>query len=108
MLELGTYRTKLYRSSKNEWFGGTDGFYWGCNNAKDLNVRLEYVPDPKGTPVYLPFVPAARDIKWQNLYEEYKGKIDEQFAFLAFRTPPLVSASSMEAKVTTTEMAKRT
>src|ERR1022692_796282 len=25
------------------WFGGTEGFYWGDNNAKDLNVRLEYV-----------------------------------------------------------------
>ena len=58
MLELGTYRTKLYRSSKNEWFGGTEGFYWGCNNAKDLNVRLEYVPDPHGAPEDLPFVPA--------------------------------------------------
>jgi Phospholipase B len=40
MIELGTYRTRLYRSSKNDWFAGTEGFYWGCNNAKDLNVRL--------------------------------------------------------------------
>ena len=46
MLELGTYKTRLYRSSKDDWFGGTEGFYWGCNNAKDLNVRLEYAPDP--------------------------------------------------------------
>ena len=29
MFELGTYKTKLWRSSKNEWFGGTQGFYWG-------------------------------------------------------------------------------
>src|SRR5262249_29582323 len=40
MFELGTHKTKLWRSSKNEWFGGTEGFYWGCNNAKDLDVRL--------------------------------------------------------------------
>ena len=69
MLELGTYRTKLYSSAKNEWFGGTEGFYWGCNNAKDLNVRLEYVPDPHGTPEDIPFVPASRDIKWQEMYQ---------------------------------------
>ncbi|MBI3473794.1 MAG: hypothetical protein HY013_20760 [Candidatus Solibacter usitatus] len=107
MFELGTYKTRLYRSSKNEWFGGTDGFYWGCNNAKDLNVRLEYAPDPKGQPVHLPFVPASRDIKWQELFDKHKGQIDEQFAFLAFRTAPLVSASSMDAKLATSDMASR-
>src|SRR5260370_3004686 len=80
MLELGTYRTKLFRSSKNEWFAGTEGFYWGCNNAKDLNVRLEYVPDPHGNPEDLPFVPASRDMKWQEMYKQHKGKIAEGFA----------------------------
>src|SRR3954471_21230286 len=43
MFELGTDKSKLWRSSKDEWFGGTPGFYWGCNNAKDLDVRLETV-----------------------------------------------------------------
>lgn len=105
MLELGTYKTKLYRSSQNEWFGGTEGFYWGCNNAKDLNVRLEYAPDPKGPPQDLPFSPAPRDIKWQQMYQQHKGSIDESFAFLAFRTAPLVSPFTMDAKVTTSEMA---
>lgn len=105
MYELGTQRSKLYRSSRNEWFGGTEGFYWGCNNTKDLGVRLEYMPDPKGAPAHVPFVPSPRDIKWQELYRQYKGKIDEQFAFLAFRTPPLVTASSFDAKVATAEMA---
>ena len=76
MFELGTNRTKLWRSAKNEWFGGTEGFYWGCNNAKDLNVRLEYVPDPKAR--RRPSVRAApRDIKWQQMYRQYKGNIDE-------------------------------
>ena len=46
MFELGTHQSRLWRSSKNEWFGGTTGFYWGCNNAKDLQVRLETVPPP--------------------------------------------------------------
>lgn len=107
MLELGTYKTKLYSSAKNEWFGGTEGFYWGCNNAKDLNVRLEYAPDPHGEPEDLPFVPGSRDVKWQQMYQSYKGKIDEGFAALAFRTAPLVSSTTMDAKIATSEMAKR-
>jgi hypothetical protein len=107
MLELGTYKTKLYSSAKNEWFGGTEGFYWGCNNAKDLNVRLEYAPDPHGAPEDLPFVPASRDIKWQEMYRSYKGKIDEGFAALAFRTAPLVSSTTMDAKIASSDMAKR-
>ncbi|MBZ5607311.1 MAG: hypothetical protein LAP38_03565 [Acidobacteriia bacterium] len=107
MFELGTYKTRLYRSSKNDWFNGTEGFYWGNNNAKDLNVRLEYEPDPNGPPEHVPFVPAPRDLKWQELYRDYAGKIDEQFAFLAFRTAPLVSATTMDAKVATAGMASR-
>ena len=105
MFELGTYKTKLYRSSKNEWFGGTEGFYWGDNNVKDLGVRLEYQVDPKGAPTYVPYVPEPRDLKWQELYRQYAGKIDEQFGFLAFRTAPLVSSSTMDAKVATADMA---
>ncbi|HVP00657.1 MAG TPA: C45 family autoproteolytic acyltransferase/hydrolase [Bryobacteraceae bacterium] len=107
MLELGTYKTKLYSSAKNQWFGGTEGFYWGCNNAKDLNVRLEYVPDPHGEPEDLPFVPASRDIKWQEMYRQYKGRMDEGFAALAFRTAPLVSSTTMDAKITNSDMANR-
>jgi Phospholipase B len=105
MYELGTSHTKLWRSSKNEWFGGTPGFYWGDNNAKDLAVNLEYLPDPKGAPQYIPYVPAVRDLAWQGLYAKYKGQIDEQFAFTAFDSAPLVSASTMDAKVTTSALA---
>ena len=107
MLELGTHNTRFYESKKNDWFGGTEGFYWGCNNAKDLKVRLEYAPDPKGTPQSLGFTPAPRDITWQDLYAKYKGKIDEQFGFLAFRTAPLVTATSFDAKITNSDLASR-
>ena len=107
MYELGTSHTKLWRSSKNEWFGGTPGFYWGNNNAKDLAVKLEYQPDPHGAPEYIPYVPAVRDLAWKGLYEKFKGQIDEQFAFLAFRTAPLVAASTMDAKIATADMANR-
>jgi Phospholipase B len=107
LFELGTYKSRLYRSSKNDWFGGTEGFYWGDNNAKDLNVRLEESPDPNGATTYVPYVPTDRDLKWQALYREHKGKIDEQFGFMAFHTAPLVSATAMDAKVVTADMASR-
>src|SRR4029077_9849135 len=61
MFELGTNKSKLYRSSKNEWFGGTEGFYWGCNNTKDMQVRLETVPSVKGRPTNVVFRPSPRD-----------------------------------------------
>jgi hypothetical protein len=102
--DLGTHHTRLWRSSKNEWFGDTPGFYWGDNNSKDLNVRLEDYPDPQDDPDYIPYVPGPRDFAWQELYRKYRGQIDEQFGFLAFRTAPLVSASTMDAKVATSEM----
>jgi len=103
--DLGTNHTRLWRSSKNEWFGDTPGFYWGDNNPKDLTVRLEDYPDPEGDDGYIPYVPGPRDLAWQDLYRKYRGQIDEQFGFLAFRTAPLVSASTMDAKVLSADMA---
>ena len=64
-------------------------------------------PIPTARRDYFPYVPTARDLKWQELYREYKGKIDEQFGFLAFRTAPLVSSTAMDAKVATADMASR-
>jgi hypothetical protein len=44
---------------------------------------------------------------WQELYRKYRGQIDEQFGFLAFRTAPLVGSSTMDAKIATADMANR-
>ena len=74
MYELGTNHTKLWRSSKNEWFGGTPGFYWGDNNAKDLDVRLEYLArSARARPTIFRTCPAMRDLAWQDLYRKYRG-----------------------------------
>ena len=70
MYELGTNHTRLWRSSKNEWFGDTPGFYWGDNNAKDLTSAWNTMPDPQGTPEYVPYVPMPRDLAWQELLPE--------------------------------------
>ncbi len=106
MFELGTHKSRLYRSSKNEWFGGTEGFYWGCNNTKDLEVRLETVASVKGRPANVVFRPSDRDKVWQRLYREHRGKIDANFGKLAFTTPPLAAYHSLDAKFTTTDLAK--
>jgi hypothetical protein len=105
MFELGTRKSKLYRSSKKEWVGGTEGFYWGCNNTKDLQVRLETVASVEDRPAVAVFRPSERDIAWLRLYDAYKGKIDASFGKLAFTTPPLAAYHSVDAKYTTTELA---
>jgi hypothetical protein len=106
MFELGTRKSKLYRSSKDEWYGGTKGFYWGCNNTKDLEVRLETIASTEGRPAGAVFHPSARDRKWLELYDKYKGKMDADFGKLAFTTPPLAAYHSVDAKFTTTDLAK--
>ncbi|MBX6313525.1 MAG: hypothetical protein IRY99_11505, partial [Isosphaeraceae bacterium] len=106
MFELGTHKSRLWRSSRGEWYGGTEGFYWGCNNAKDLQVRLETVPSVAGKPANVVFHPSDRDRKWIELYQQHKGKIDADFGFLAFTTPPLAAFPSCDAKFTTSALAK--
>jgi Phospholipase B len=106
MFELGTHQSKLWKSSKHEWFGGTAGFYWGCNNTKDIAVRLETVPAADGRPANVVFHPADRDRKWLELFDTKSGKIDAHFGFLAFTAPPLAAAHSLDAKFTTTAMVR--
>jgi hypothetical protein len=105
LFELGTARSKLYRSSKNEWFGGTEGFYWGCNNAKDQDVRLETIPGVNDRPGNMVFHPSDRDRAWLRLYAKHKGRIDAGFGKEAFTTPPVAAYHSLDAKFTTTAMA---
>src|SRR5262245_3584299 len=107
MFELGTRRTKLWRSSRQEWPDGTAGFYWGCNNVRDREVFKETVPDLGGKPANLVRYPRTRDKAWLNLFEKHRGKIDEAFGFVAFSTPPLAAFPSCDAKFTTADLAKR-
>ncbi|MFL5341875.1 MAG: C45 family autoproteolytic acyltransferase/hydrolase [Gemmataceae bacterium] len=106
MLQLGTGKSRLSRSGKNEWFGGTEGFYWGCNNTKDLELRLETIPGTNDRPANMVWHASDRDKMWQKLYREHKGKIDANFAKLAFTTPPLAAIHSLDAKFTTSALAK--
>jgi hypothetical protein len=107
ILELGTNAWKLRRSSKNEWLnGGMPGFYWGCNNTKDLAVRLDTYPGTNDRPQNVAWRPSDRDQAWLKLLTKHHGKIDAAFGRLAFTTPPLAAHPSLDAKVTTTDMVK--
>jgi hypothetical protein len=107
MFELGTKKSKLWRSSKDEWFGDTKGFYWGCNNPKDAEVRLEATRPGRGAPPNVPpFRPSGRDKAWQAWFAKYDGKIDEEAAKEAFTSPALALPHSLDAKFTTAALAK--
>jgi hypothetical protein len=107
LFELGTHKSRLLRSSKNQWYGDTPGFYWGCNNTKGIDLRLETIPSVNGRPANLVFNPSPRDILWQRLYHKYKGKIGIEFGKEAFTTPPLAAYHSLDAKFTTTDLARQ-
>jgi hypothetical protein len=107
MFELGTAATKLWRSSKNEWVAGTEGFYWGCNNERELPIRLEQLPSLLERPRELGCSPTDRDCKWLELFDRAHGRIDASFARLAFTTPPLAASHSLDAKYTTSALAER-
>ncbi len=106
MFELGTGKSKLWRSSKNEWFGGTPGFYWSCNNCKDMEVRMETIASPKGRPGNVVFQPSDRDIAWVKLYEKYRGRIGADFVKDFCASDVLTAPTGLDAKVTTTDLAK--
>lgn len=107
MFELGTNASKLMRSSKDEWFGNTRGFYWGCNNTKDTAVRMETIAAVNDRPADMTFCPEPRDVEWVKLFNENKGRIDAEFGKLAFGKPPLAARNSCDAKYTTSEMARQ-
>ncbi|MDY3558217.1 phospholipase B family protein [Gemmata sp. JC673] len=108
MFELGTKAQKLWRSSKDQWFGGTKGFYWGCNNAKDRAVRREALPaDEADRPAGSEWEPDDRDKEWLALYKAHAGKIDAAFAKKAFTNEVLAQDTALDAKYTTAALAAK-
>ncbi len=106
ILLLGTRKYKLWRSRSGEFPGGTEGFYWSVNNAKDPEVRKEYIPDPSNAPFDLTFFPSNRDLEFYNYFQREKGKIDGISAVNAIATSPINRPHACDGKVTTSEMAE--
>lgn len=107
LYEMGTRKAKLRRSSKNEWFGDTLGFFWGCNHAKDPGVRTESSKIGAEKPVDPEWKPSDRDEAWLKAYKESAGKIDADFAKKVYSAGPLPGDSSLDAKVTTAALAAK-
>jgi hypothetical protein len=108
MFELGTKKSRLWRSGKDEWFENTKGFYWGCNNAKDFDVRGEAVPaDPDEPLDKVEWEADDRDKAWLKFYKAHAGKIDGAAAKKALGAAPLAGDTSLDAKYTTAELAKK-
>ena len=108
LFELGTRESRLWRSSKEQWFEDTKGFYWGCNNAKDLHVRIEAQPaDAIQKPERRVWEADERDRAWLKFYKDHAGKIDAQAAKKALTSAPLAANTALDAKYTTAELAQK-
>ena len=105
ILLLGTKKHKLWRSSSGEFPGDTKGFYWSINNAKDPEVRKEYVPDPTNAPFDVVFTPWNRDLSFLKYYDKTRGSIDAVNATRTLATSPINRPHACDGKVTTSAMA---
>jgi hypothetical protein len=107
MLELGTHRHKLWRSSKNEWFGNTPGFYWSCNSFKNMDVRPETIASARTRPRKLIYCPSERDLAWVKLYDKHRGRIGTEFVREFCESDVLVGPKAVDGKFTTTALAQQ-
>ena len=106
VLLLGTYKHKLWRSSKKEFYGETTDFYWCNNNNKDPEVRKEYIPNADNAPVDLIFAPWNRDLAFNEFYREKKGNIDAIAGVDLWASAPINRPHACDGKITTSEMAE--
>ena len=104
---LGTYKHKLWRSSKREFYGDTKDFYWCNNNNKDPEVRKEYVPNKDNAPHDLIFTPWNRDLAFNRMYKKYKGKMNAVIATKILGSSPINRPHACDGKITTSEMAEQ-
>ncbi|MGE5341772.1 MAG: C45 family autoproteolytic acyltransferase/hydrolase [Candidatus Omnitrophota bacterium] len=107
ILLLGTKKYKLWRSKTNVFPGDTKGFYWSNNNAKDDEVRKEYIGSPDNAPYEMIFSPWNRDIAFWDFFKKYNGKIDAITGVNFWASSPINRPHACDGKIITTEMAKQ-
>lgn len=105
ILLLGTATHKLWRSTKHDFPGGTDGFYWSVNNAKDPVVRNEYIPNPLNAPVDVIYGNVNRDLAFYEYYQKERGRIDELSAVNMLASSPINRPHACDGKVTNATLA---
>jgi hypothetical protein len=106
VLLQGTKKYKLWRGRNREFPGNTTDFYWCVNNAKDPEVRKEYIPDPQNSPFDLNFSPSNRDISMFKFFQQNRGKIDVNAAIGLMASSPINRPHACDGKITSGEMAK--
>lgn len=109
-LTLGTKKLKMYRTGsagkRAETPGNLKDFIWANNNARDLEVRKEYIPNPQNAPVDLAYNTWNRDIAFQQYFEQHgKGGIDLDNAIRMLASSPINRPHACDVKLTTAEMA---
>jgi len=102
---LGTKKSKLWRSSKGEFPGETQGFYWSNNNNKDMEVRKEYIANADNAPYDLVFKPWNRDVAFNRFFQKHKGNIDTASVVNLWASTPINMSHACDGKITGTEMA---
>jgi len=84
-----------------------NGVIWSCNNAKDDKVRWEINSFTGlgifGRIIWKDFIPNDRDIKFEELSEQYYGKIDIDIVKIIMSTHP-INQLSIDTKITDTQM----
>lgn len=103
---LGTHKSKLWSSKQGSFPGGTGGFLWSTNNAKDPEVRKEYIPQPTNAPFDINFSANNRDIAFYRFYQQFKGRIDAIAAVNLWASSPINRPHACDGKITTTAMAR--
>ncbi len=106
MFELGTHKSRCGGAARTNGSAGRPGFTGGATTPRTCRCRLETVPALDGRPANVVFHPSDRDRTWLELFDSKNKAIDVDFGFLAFTTPPLSASHSLDAKFTTTAMAR--
>ena len=107
MFELGTHKTQALAQQQERVVRRHRGLLLGLQQRQGpATSGSRRSPALEGRPANVVFHPSDRDRKWLQLYDKHKGKIDADFGKLAFTTPPLAASHSLDAKFTTTAMAK--
>ncbi|HZW38728.1 MAG TPA: C45 family autoproteolytic acyltransferase/hydrolase [Ignavibacteriaceae bacterium] len=107
ILNLGTYKYKVWRSGNNDWYGDQKDWYWSDNNNKSMDVRKEYVVNESNAPYDLLFKPVNRDIAFTQYYKDNYSKIDAISAINLINSSPINRPHACDGKVTTSEMAEQ-
>ncbi|MDP4116215.1 MAG: C45 family autoproteolytic acyltransferase/hydrolase, partial [Bacteroidota bacterium] len=107
ILILGTYKYKLWRSTKNDFYGNQKDWYFSDNNNKSLDVRKEYRVNDNNAPYDLSFRPVNRDLSFTQFYDSNYGKIDAISGINLFNSSPVNRPHACDGKLTTSEMAER-